>query len=88
VNIGMWLERFVIIAISLHRDFLPSSWGMFKPTIFDVMTFTGTLGMFLTLMLLFIRAMPIIPMFEIKTSLPMAHAKRSVKADFEEEVAS
>ena len=52
------------------------------------MTFTGTLGMFLTFMLLFIRAMPIIPMFEIKTSLPAAHARRLQKADFEEEVAS
>ncbi len=87
VNIGMWLERFVIIAISLHRDFLPSSWGAFKPTIFDILTFAGTLGFFLTLMLLFLRAMPAIPMFELKTSLAVAHSPGH-EADFEEEVAS
>ncbi len=69
VNVGMWLERFVIIAISLTRDFLPSSWGAFKPTIFDIMTFTGTLGLFLTLMLLFLRGLPSIPMFELKAML-------------------
>ena len=88
VNIGMWLERFVIIAVSLHRDFLPSSWGYFKPTIFDVLTFAGTLGFFVTLMLLFLRSMPAIPMFELKTSLPQAHLGRVEQADFEEEVAS
>lgn len=73
VNIGMWLERFVIIAISLHRDFLPSSWGMFKPTIYDVLTFAGTIGFFLTMMLLFLRSLPAIPMFELKVVLPQAH---------------
>jgi molybdopterin-containing oxidoreductase family membrane subunit len=88
VNIGMWLERFVIIAISLHRDFLPSAWGMFKPTIFDVMTFAGTIGMFLTFMLLFLRSMPAIPMFELKAALPQAHKDRVDEATFEEEAAS
>jgi molybdopterin-containing oxidoreductase family membrane subunit len=88
VNIGMWLERFVIIAISLHRDFLPSSWGMFKPTIFDVMTFVGTIGLFTTAMLLFLRSMPAIPMFELKAALPQAHTDRVDVATFEEEAAS
>src|SRR3954462_4522732 len=60
VNVGMWLERFVIVVTSLHRDFLPSSWGMFWPTRWDWMTFAGTIGLFLTLFFLFIRALPMI----------------------------
>src|SRR6266568_252892 len=55
VNIGMWLERFIIVVTSLHRDFLPSSWGNYSPTIWDVATFVGTLGLFATLFFLFIR---------------------------------
>jgi Ni/Fe-hydrogenase subunit HybB-like protein len=66
VNIGMWFERFVIIATSLHRDFLPSSWGYFRPTLVDILTFTGTFGLFLTLFLLFIRFVPMIAISEVK----------------------
>ena len=55
VNVGMWLERFVIIVTSLHRDFLPSSWGMYYPTVWDWATFIGTIGLFFTLLFLFIR---------------------------------
>jgi molybdopterin-containing oxidoreductase family membrane subunit len=66
VNIGMWFERFVITVTSLHRDFLPSSWAYFKPTIIDVMTFTGSFGLFLTLFLLFIRFLPMIAISEVK----------------------
>ena len=66
VNIGMWFERFVIIATSLHRDYLPSSWGYFKPSIVDIMTFFGTFGLFLTLFLLFIRFVPMIAISEVK----------------------
>jgi Ni/Fe-hydrogenase subunit HybB-like protein len=66
VNIGMWFERFVIIVTSLHRDFLPSSWGYFRPSIVDILTFTGTFGMFLTLFLLFIRFVPMIAISEVK----------------------
>ncbi len=66
INIGMWFERFVIIATSLHRDYLPSSWGYFHPTIVDILTFTGTFGLFLTLFLLFIRVLPMIAVSEIK----------------------
>jgi len=65
-NIGMWFERFVIIVTSLHRDFLPSSWGYFKPTWVDICTFTGTIGLFLTLFLLFARFLPMIAMSEVK----------------------
>jgi molybdopterin-containing oxidoreductase family membrane subunit len=66
VNIGMWYERFVIIATSLHRDFLPSSWGYFQPSIFDICTFIGTFGLFLTLFLLFLRFLPMIAVSEVK----------------------
>jgi molybdopterin-containing oxidoreductase family membrane subunit len=72
VNVGMWLERFVIIVTSLHRDFLPSSWGRFNPTIWDWATYIGTLGLFLTLLLLFIRFLPMISIFEMRTLLPEA----------------
>jgi Ni/Fe-hydrogenase subunit HybB-like protein len=72
VNAGMWYERFVIIAVSLTRDFLPSSWGMYYPTWVDVMTFAGTFGIFTTLFLLFIRFFPMIAMSEVKTVLPEA----------------
>src|SRR6266516_4255599 len=77
VNTGMWLERFVIVVTSLHRDFLPSSWGMYYPTIWDVATFVGTLGLFATLFFLFIRFMPMISIFEMRTILPEAEVKES-----------
>jgi Ni/Fe-hydrogenase subunit HybB-like protein len=67
VNVGMWLERFVIVVVSLHRDFLPSSWGMYWPTIWDWATFLGTMGLFLTLLLLFIRFLPAISIFEMRS---------------------
>jgi Ni/Fe-hydrogenase subunit HybB-like protein len=76
VNIGMWLERFVIIVTSLHRDFVPSSWGMYSPTIWDIATFVGTIGLFISLMFLFIRLIPMISMFEIR-QLIQRPAKRT-----------
>jgi Ni/Fe-hydrogenase subunit HybB-like protein len=72
INIGMWFERFVIIVTSLHRDYLPSSWGMFSPTLIDIGCFTGSLGLFFTLFSLFIRWIPMIAMFEVKGALPEA----------------
>ena len=66
VNIGMWLERFVIIVISLHRDFMPSAWGMYSPTIWDWGVLFGSLGLFLALMFLFIRLLPMISIFELR----------------------
>jgi molybdopterin-containing oxidoreductase family membrane subunit len=72
VNAGMWYERFVIIAVSLTRDFLPSSWGMYYPTWVDIMTFAGTFGIFTTFFLIFIRFFPMIAMSEVKTVLPEA----------------
>ncbi|HEX8186413.1 MAG TPA: NrfD/PsrC family molybdoenzyme membrane anchor subunit [Blastocatellia bacterium] len=72
VNIGMWLERFVIIVTSLHRDFLPSSWGMYQPTVWDWSMFLGTIGLFFSLLFLFVRFLPMISIFEIRTILPTA----------------
>ena len=75
VSLGMWLERYVIIVVSLHRDFLPSSWGMYKGTGFDWSMFIGTIGLFLTLLFLFIRVLPMISIFEMRTLLPEAEVK-------------
>ena len=75
VSVGMWLERFVIIVTSLHRDFLPSSWDMYYPTIWDFSTFFGTIGLFITLMFLFIRVLPMISIFEMRTLVPAAKVK-------------
>lgn len=69
VNVGMWFERFVIVVTSLHRDFLPSSWGYYKPTIIDLGLLVGSFGIFLTLMLLFCRFMPTIAATELKVVL-------------------
>ena len=74
INVGMWLERFVIIVTSLHRDFIPGSWEMYYPTIWDFMTLFGTIGLFTTLMFLFVRVLPLISIFEMRTLLPEAHA--------------
>jgi Ni/Fe-hydrogenase subunit HybB-like protein len=70
VNVGMWLERFVIIIASLSRDFLPSSWGLFIPTKIDVLMLLGSFGMFFTLFLLFCRFLPMVAMAEVKQVLP------------------
>jgi Ni/Fe-hydrogenase subunit HybB-like protein len=75
VSIGMWLERYVIIVVSLSRDFLPSSWGTYKGTPFDWSMFIGTIGLFLTLLFLFVRVLPMISIFEMRTLLPEAEVK-------------
>jgi molybdopterin-containing oxidoreductase family membrane subunit len=72
INIGMWFERFVIVISSLARDFLPSSWGYYRPTIWDVATLLGSFGLFFTLFLLFCRFLPIVAMAEVKSILPRA----------------
>jgi Ni/Fe-hydrogenase subunit HybB-like protein len=81
VNVGMWFERFVIIVTSLARDFLPSSWGYYSPSIVEIFTFFGTFGVFSTLFLLFIRFVPIMPMSEVKAVIPQAdpHAHHGVE---------
>src|SRR5437660_2219581 len=75
VLVGMWLERFVIVIVSLSRDFLNSSFGMYYPTQFDWMTFIGTIGMFLAAMFLFLRFLPAISIFEMRTLLPEAEVQ-------------
>jgi molybdopterin-containing oxidoreductase family membrane subunit len=66
VNVGMWLERFMIIVTSLHRDYLPSSWGMYSPTFWDWATFLGTVGLFFCLFFLFARVLPVVSMAEVR----------------------
>lgn len=72
VNIGMWFERFVITVTSLHRDYLPSSWDYFSPTIWDLGLYVGTFGLFFTLFLLFLRFVPMVAIAEVKAVLPQA----------------
>ncbi|PKO17069.1 hydrogenase [candidate division BRC1 bacterium HGW-BRC1-1] len=79
INVGMWLERFVIVITSLHADYLPSSWGMYYPTFWDIAMFIGTIGFFLTSMFLFVRAVPMISIFELRTLLPQARVKEVEK---------
>jgi Ni/Fe-hydrogenase subunit HybB-like protein len=66
VNIGMWLERYVIVVVSLHRDFMPSAWGMYSGTVFDYGVLAGTIGLFVALLFLFIRLLPMISIFEMR----------------------
>ncbi len=79
VNIGMWLERFVIVVTSTHADFLPSSWGMYVPTVFDFSMFLGTIGFFLTSMFVFVRVVPMISIFELRLLLPESKVKEAHK---------
>lgn len=79
VNIGMWFERFVIIVTSLHRDYLPSSWAMFYPSWVDVGVFVGSIGVFFTLFLLFIRFLPGIAIAEVKLLLKSASLQQKSK---------
>ena len=81
VNIGMWLERFVIVITSLHRDFIPSEWAMYYPTIWDWATFLGTIGLFLALMFLFIRFLPMMSMFELRQLIPVNGDRRGNGTD-------
>ncbi len=78
VNIGMWLERFVIIVVSLHRQYLQSSWDMYAGTFWDWSTYLGTIGLFLTLMFLFIRTLPAIAIFETRE---LVHADETQPED-------
>jgi Ni/Fe-hydrogenase subunit HybB-like protein len=79
VNVGMWLERYVIIVTSLSRDFLPSSWGLFIPTMYDLGILTLGFGLFFTLVLLFVRFLPSVAMAEMKSiatgSQPTKHSE-------------
>jgi molybdopterin-containing oxidoreductase family membrane subunit len=83
VLVGMWLERYVIITTSLSRDFLPSSWGRFRPTIWDILTFVGSIGLFGCLFLLFIRLLPMISIAEMRGLLPETRAREEGRHDSE-----
>jgi molybdopterin-containing oxidoreductase family membrane subunit len=74
INVGMWTERFVIVVQSLHRDFLPSAWHLFVPTVWDWATLLGSIGLFLTLVFLFVRFLPVISMSEMRSLL---HSKKA-----------
>jgi molybdopterin-containing oxidoreductase family membrane subunit len=65
----MWIERFVIVVISLTRDFVPSSWGFYTPTVWDIATYVGTIGLFTFMLFLFVRFLPMIPAFEVNEML-------------------
>ena len=78
INTGMWLERYVIVVISLSRDYLPSSWGMYSGTKWDWAMYLGTIGLFFALLFLFIRFLPMISIFEMRTLLPEAHVHMPV----------
>lgn len=82
VNVGMWFERYVIIVSSLHRDFLPSSWGYYSPTWVDLLTLAGSFGLFLTLFLLFLRYLPVVAMAEVKSIMPQAHLEHGEHRGF------
>ncbi|HXN63942.1 MAG TPA: NrfD/PsrC family molybdoenzyme membrane anchor subunit [Candidatus Acidoferrales bacterium] len=75
INVGMWLERFVIVVTSLHRDFMPSAWGLYIPTRWDWAVYVGTIGFFLMLFFLFIRVLPAISIFELRTLVESEEAK-------------
>jgi len=79
VNVGMWFERFVIIASSLSRDYLPANWHYYRPTWVDVGIFVGSFGLFLTLMLLFVRLLPTVSLAELKSVLPNAQPARRAR---------
>ena len=85
INIGMWFERFVIVVTSLHRDYLTSSWAMYKPTIVEVGLFLGTLGLFFTAFFLFIRVFPVIAIAEVKSVLKSSGEKNPPKVEKNEQ---
>ena len=84
VNVGMWFERFVIIVTTLPRMWLPGDWKTYDPSAVDVMTFVGTIGMFLTLFLLFLRFLPCINIAEVKWTLPQSDPHSEDKEEIDD----
>jgi molybdopterin-containing oxidoreductase family membrane subunit len=72
----MWFERFVIVVTSLHRDYLPSSWGYYTPTIYDLGIILGSFGLFFTLVILFTKMLPVVSISEIKAVADGAQPSR------------
>jgi molybdopterin-containing oxidoreductase family membrane subunit len=81
VNVGMWFERFVIVASSLSQDWLPSSWDYYAPTLWDACALIGSFGLFFTLFALFLRFLPMVAMAEVKSVLPQADPHQEKKSD-------
>jgi Ni/Fe-hydrogenase subunit HybB-like protein len=83
INLGMWTERFVIVVGSLYQDFLPSSWGFYWPTRWDIGLYIGTLGAFFMMYLLFVKFLPLIAISEVKSVMPDAnpHPSSAAKGD-------
>ena len=77
VNVGMWTERYVIVVQSLHRDYMPSAWGMYRGTWWDYAALAGSIGLFVALVFLFIRFLPAISMAEMRELLPQAKVQES-----------
>jgi molybdopterin-containing oxidoreductase family membrane subunit len=77
----MWFERFVIVVVSLHRDFLPSSWDGYMGTRWDWAVYIGTIGLFLTLVFVFIRLLPMISIFEMRELVHKEHEKEHGEED-------
>jgi molybdopterin-containing oxidoreductase family membrane subunit len=77
INVGMWTERYVIVVQSLHRDFMPSAWGMYRGTWWDYAALSGSIGLFVALVFLFIRFLPAISMAEMRELLPKAKVEES-----------
>jgi Ni/Fe-hydrogenase subunit HybB-like protein len=88
VQVGMWLERFVIVITSLHRDYLPTSWGMYYPTFWDIATLAGTIGLFLCFFLIFCRILPVISMFEMRELVEQTQSGNHPPKEFEPKYAS
>ncbi|MDR3633280.1 MAG: polysulfide reductase NrfD [Isosphaeraceae bacterium] len=80
VNIGMWLERYVIVVTSLHRDFVPAAWGMYHGTFWDYSTYLGTIGLFIALLFLFIRFLPVISIAEMRELVAETQERAEQKA--------
>jgi molybdopterin-containing oxidoreductase family membrane subunit len=80
INIGMWIERFVIIVIGLSQDYMPSAWGSYSPTLWDLSTYAGTIGLFTFMMFLFVRLLPMIPAFEVNEMLSHVTHPKEQKA--------
>ena len=79
VNLGMWMERFVIIVTGLEHDLLPSSWGSYWPSYVEVLTLVGSFGLFLTLFMLFIRFLPMISVFEMRDLVVRVRGRRAMR---------
>jgi len=80
INVGMWFERFIIIVTSLHRDYLPANWTMYRPTLIEVGTLVGSFGLFFTCFLLFCRFLPVISMSEVKGAIQFGRTRPGAPA--------